>query len=123
MNVSLIFFCGLALTALMSFGVVGYLQRPLRKLLSELCGNDDRAQFWTIFSNITVALVPLVAALQYQPSPAGTSLALIEIGAQLKWELVGLLLSVLILGKILMKFIPRPAISATAKSNAQPASQ
>jgi len=111
MNVSLLFLCGLAVTAVMSFGVVVYLQRPLRKLLGELCGNDDRAQFWTAFSNITIACVPLVAALQYQPLPAGTSPALIEIGAQLKWGLVGLVLSVLILVKILMKFIPRPAIS------------
>ena len=106
MNVSLLFLSGLAVTAMMSFGVVSYLQRPLRKLLGELCGNDDRAQFWTVFSNVTVTFVPLVAALQYQPSP-GTSPALIEIGTQLKWGLVGLVLSVLILGKILMKFIPR----------------
>ena len=42
MNVSLLFLSGLAVTAMMSFGVVFYLQRPLRKLLGELCGNDDR---------------------------------------------------------------------------------
>lgn len=119
MNVSLLFLSGLAVTAMMSFGVVSYLQRPLRKLLGELCGNDDRAQFWTVFSNVTVAFVPLVAALQYQPSPPGTSPALIEIGTQLKWGLVGLVLSVLILGKILMKFIPPPVITATVKRQVQ----
>ncbi|HEX4485667.1 MAG TPA: hypothetical protein VH088_05335 [Terriglobales bacterium] len=122
MNVSLLFLCGLMVTAAMSFGAVAYLQRPLRKLLVELCGNDDRAQFWTVFSNLTVAFVPLVAALQYQPSPTGTSPALIEIGAQLKWGLVGLVLSVLILGKILMKFIPRVGISTIPKTEAQPVS-
>jgi hypothetical protein len=122
MNVSLLFLCGLAVTAVMSFGTAAYLQRPLRKVLIELCGNDDRAQFWTVFSNITVAFVPLVAALQYQPSPAETSPALIEIGAQLKWGLVGLVLSVLILGKILMKFISREAISALPKSATRPIS-
>jgi hypothetical protein len=120
MNVSLLFLCGLAVTAVMSFGTAAYLQRPLRKVLVELCGNDDRAQFWTVFSNIAVALVPLVTALQYEPVAGDKSPALIEIGAQLKWGLIGLVLSVLILGKILMKFIPRAGISTIPKTEAQP---
>jgi hypothetical protein len=115
MKISLLFLSGLAVTAIVGFSVVAYLQRPPRKLLGELCGNDDRAQFWTVFSNLTVAFVPSVAALQYRCSPPGTSPALIEIGTQLEWGLVGLVLSVLILRKILMRFIPRPVIAATIK--------
>jgi hypothetical protein len=51
MNVSLLFLCGLMVTAAMSFGVVAYLQRPLRKLLVELCGNDPGAVLDGIFQH------------------------------------------------------------------------
>lgn len=117
MSVALQFICGLAVTALVSFGVLAYLQKPLRKLLGELCGNDERAQFWTVFSNATVALVPLLAALQYPPAPPAGSSALIEIGKQFKWGLLGLVLSLVGLGKTLMSFIPRSAVSASSGPN------
>jgi hypothetical protein len=71
MNLSLLFLSGLAVTAIVAFSVVAYLQRPLRKLLGGLCGNDDRAQFWTVFSNLTVAFVPSVAALAISMLAAG----------------------------------------------------
>ena len=56
MNPSLVFVSGLAVTCLTSLATVIYMQRPLRTLLEELCGTRHRADFWTIFSNITVTL-------------------------------------------------------------------
>ena len=40
---------------------------PMRILLVDLCGSAERANFWTAFSNVTVALVPLLFALNYHP--------------------------------------------------------
>src|ERR1700758_3497474 len=62
MNPSLVFVSGLAVTCLTSLATVIYMQRPLRALLEELCGTRHRADFWTIFSNIAVTLLPAIFA-------------------------------------------------------------
>jgi hypothetical protein len=103
---SLLFLSGLTLTLLVSLAVVRYMNAPLRKLLQDLCGNPQRSDFWAAFSNVTVTLVPVVFAMHYTPVQAG-SLSVVEIGEQLKWGLVGLVTSVLMLGWILSRFIPR----------------
>jgi hypothetical protein len=67
MNSSLVFVSGLAVTCLTSLATVIYMQRPLRRLLEELCGTHERANFCAVFSNITVTLVPTIFAMQYEP--------------------------------------------------------
>ena len=108
MNPSLWFACGLAVTATVSFSVVSYMNRPLGRLLEELCGNQERAQFWTGFSNVTLVLVPVIFAMQEQPEP-GIG-AVFQIASQVKWGLVGLVVSVLILGWVLGRFIPKERV-------------
>ena len=58
MSPSLLFVSGLATTLLAAFAVVRYLSGPLRTQLQELCGNAERAEFWTVFSNVFL-LMPL----------------------------------------------------------------
>jgi hypothetical protein len=106
MNISLLFVCGLLLTAAVSLSVMAYVQSPLRKILVELCETDERAHFWMVFSNVTVVVVSLIAALQYRPEPAASSPALIEVASQLKWGLAGLTVSMLALGRNVRKAIP-----------------
>lgn len=48
-------------------GLVSYLKAHLKNLLVELCGTEERASFWLAFSNVTLVLVPLIFALDYQP--------------------------------------------------------
>lgn len=107
MTGSVPFAVGLTLTLLVSLAVVHYMNAPLRRLLHELCGNPQRAEFWGAFSNITVALVPMIFAMDYEPASSWKSVSLVEVGQQLKWGLVGLVISVLMLGWILSRFIPR----------------
>ena len=107
MSTSLLFGIGLLCTLAVSTAVVAYLRRPLQKQLTELCGNSDRAEFWTAFSAITVGLVPLIFVLGYEP-PAGPAFpALLAVAEQVKWGLIGMVLSVLILGWVLGRFIAR----------------
>ncbi len=110
MSASLFFATGLTLTLLVSLAVVRYMNAPLRRLLQELCGNPQRSEFWAAFSNITVTLVPVVFAMDYEPATQPGSLSLMEVGNQLKWGLVGLVISVLMLGWILSRFIPRTPV-------------
>ena len=103
------FTSGLGLTALVSFTVVLYLRHPLERLLVELCGNENRARFWTVFSEVTVGAVPLIFALACRPGNNANGLALLEVADQLEWGLIGMVISVLLLGWILGRFILRAA--------------
>jgi len=47
---------------------MGYLRPFLRKILVDLCGTEDRAQFWTAFSNILLIGMPLLFSLNYKPN-------------------------------------------------------
>jgi hypothetical protein len=85
MNASLVLVSGLAVTLAAALTVVRYLHEPLRKQLQELCGNAERAEFWTAFSSVTVVLTP----------------------------------SILMLGWILGRFIPRVPTPSVAFVNAQ----
>jgi flagellar biogenesis protein FliO len=58
---------------------------------------------------VTITLVPLIFAMQYTPDLKAGSSAVLELAAQLKWALAGLLLAVLILGWVLKGFIRRQA--------------
>jgi hypothetical protein len=105
MNAVAVFLTGVASTAIISIAVVWYLKPSLQAVLVDLCGTATRASFWTAFSTVTVALTPMMFALHYRPD-ASAPHAVFEIGSQLEWALAGLLLSVLLLGIVLAKFIP-----------------
>ena len=110
MNLSMLFLCGLGATGVASLAVVAYLRKPLEKLVVELCGNERRAEFWTAFSVITVGAVPLIFALACRPRVGPSTPALLEIADQLEWGLIGMVISVLMLGWIVGRFISRTAL-------------
>jgi hypothetical protein len=107
MTETLRFITGLILTLFLSVAVVGYMNAPLRRLLHELCGNPQRTDFWVAFSNVTVVLTPVIFAMPSEPAPHPGPLSLVEICTQLKWGLIGLAISVLLLGWILGRLIPK----------------
>jgi hypothetical protein len=110
MTATLLFITGLTLTLFISFVVVSYMNTPLRKLLQELCGNPQRSDFWVAFSNVTVVLIPVIFAMPSEPVPHPGPISLVEICTQLKWGLIGLAVSVLLLGWILGRFIPKTPV-------------
>jgi len=102
-------FCaGIGLTAVSSFVVMFYMKQPLQRVLVDLCGTQERANFWTAFSSIALVLVPIICAMQFRPDSTlgiGLCFAIID---QLKWALIGLVGTVVALGVVISKFIPRP---------------
>lgn len=109
MTTSVLFLLGLGLTLIATFAIVAYLRSPLHNILVELCGTRERAAFGVSFSNVTITLVPLIFAMQYTPDLKAGSTAVLELAAQLKWALAGLLFAVLVLGWVLRGFIRRQA--------------
>jgi hypothetical protein len=116
---SLVFGCGLAATILVAIAVVGYLDDPLRKQLRELCGSAKRVAFWAAFANVTVVLMPAIFAMSVEPDSAATTPPVLAIAQQLKWGFVGLVTSVLTMGWILSRFIPKTPIHAPSSLPAQ----
>lgn len=72
MNPTLAFVTSLVLVALLALFVIRVLRRPLADLLAELCGNDRRARFWTVFVGIGIVLASLECALIVMPGNAST---------------------------------------------------
>ena len=99
-----LFVSGVALTLFLAIGVVRYLRRPLLNLLVELCGKQNRAEFWAVFSSSVLALVPVIFALNSRPSESSPVFAIAD---QLAWALAGLVGSLLILGWMLSQSIRR----------------
>ena len=67
MNTIFSFLIEVVLTLVISVLLVRYLRPYLRKVLIDLCGTEDRAQFWTAFSNILLIGMPIIFALNYRP--------------------------------------------------------
>ena len=100
-----------ALTLIISVLIVRYLHPFLRKVLMDLCGTEDRAQFWTAFSNIVLIGLPMIIALNYQPEARSTEELFLEVAGKLSGNLGGFLFALIGIGFIVSFFAlvaPRP---------------
>jgi hypothetical protein len=112
MNTILYFLLQVILTLVISALIVGYLRPFLRKILTDLCGTEDRAQFWTAFSNILLIGMPIILALNYKPEAKITEQLFFEVARKLSGNLGGLLFALIGTGVIVSFFAlvaPRPA--------------
>lgn len=117
MSVVVAFLLGLAATMGVVLVALLYLRNPLQTILTDLCGTKDRARFWTVFSNITMFLVPLALALDHQPDPNLKQAAIFEISSQIESATFGFVISVVVMGVILSAYISRVNSIRVAKGN------
>jgi uncharacterized membrane protein YhaH (DUF805 family) len=82
-------------------------RKHLGTLLIELCGTSERASFWLAFSNVALVLVPLIFAMSYKPESRSDTSVVFEMATQLRFGLVGFVVTLSLLAIILSKFIPR----------------
>lgn len=111
MNAIVSFVIEVVLTLSTSILLVRYLRPFLRKILLELCGTEDRAQFWTAFSTILLIGMPILLALKYSPEAGNSEELFFEIAGKLSGNLAGLLVSLIGIGflvSIFALFAPRP---------------
>ena len=93
-----VFLVGVGSTALTSFCAVAYLTPSLRKILLDLCGTVDRANFWTAFSNLALILTPLIFAMHQVPAVDAQMSPVLQLGTQIGWALIGLVATVMVVG-------------------------
>jgi len=103
-NGAAVFGFGIGLTTILSLIVVIYLNRHVRNLLTDLCGTQERADFWRAFSNVVLFLLPLLFVLDFRPD---NDVWVWNLTAELKRGLLGLGLTVVALGIVIGSFIPR----------------
>jgi hypothetical protein len=120
MTTSILFATGLILTLLASLAVGRYLSEPLRAQLRELCGNRDRAEFWTAFSNVALVLTSSIFAMLVEPTSEPAVPAVLAVSHQLKWGLIGLVSTVLAVGWVLGRFIPRAPVGGSPALSPNP---
>ena len=106
MSPDVAFLLDVSLAAFLFVGIVAYVKKHLRTLLIELCGTTERASFWLAFSNVALVLVPLIFALDYKPEFGPDKTAIFEMATQLKYALMGFVITLGSLALILCRFIP-----------------
>lgn len=103
MDATSVFVIGAVLIMATGWSVVGYLRRPLKRVLVEVCGDDGHAQFWAKFSTVGMALVTAVFAVSGRPDPRPSEPAMFALADQLKSGLLGLTGAVVLLGCVLAR--------------------
>ena len=98
MNTIISFLIQLAITLAIISLIVGYLRPHLRKILVDLCGTEERAQFWTVFSNILLLGMPMILALSYRPEAQNAEDLFFEVAGKLSGNLGGLLFATICIG-------------------------
>ncbi len=101
----------LAVTLLACFLLTAYLRPPLTRVLVDLCRTEDRARFWAAFSNIFLIVLPALFGLGYRPTVSFGVNPFFDVTGQLRWNLLGFLLAVLVIGGAVSFFAliaPRP---------------
>ncbi len=116
MNTILSFAIEVALTLVVSALAVGYLRPYLKKVLVDLCGTEDRAQFWSALSNILLIGMPLILALSYKPIAIHVEDLFFEVLGKLGGNLGGMLFAMVGVGFIVAFFAlvaPKPSKGET----------
>jgi predicted permease len=114
MNGISIFVIGLASTMVVALFAIGYLQRHLRAILTDLCGTKERAAFWTAFSNVTLFLTPVIFALHFRPENGSTTALVYGLSDQIAAALLGFVAAIVMLGFVVGRFIARERIPQNA---------
>ena len=102
---TMVFLTGIAVTLIACALVVFYLRNHLERILTLMCGTPEPAKFWTVFTNVTLILTPIVFALSYQPDTHLGRAAIFELSNQLRLGLAGLVVSVLIMGIVINRSV------------------
>ncbi len=96
-----------------------YLKSVTTRLLADLCGTQDRSEFWVRITNILIVAVPLMFVLIFGRSGDPTAAAGDVARHALTLTLVGIVVSVGFLARAVFKGIPKPPTQTVVQINAK----
>jgi hypothetical protein len=104
MNTILSFIVEVTLTLVISLLLVRYFRPFLQNILTDLCGTQERAQFWTVFSSILLIGLPVIFALSYKPEARSAEALFFEVVGKISGNLGGFLFALVGVGFIVSFF-------------------
>jgi hypothetical protein len=113
MNTVTLFLIQLIVTLTACLALAAYLHPTLKRVLADLCGTEERAQFWTRFSNLLLVLLPVIFGLGFKPETTETQI--LAVAGQLRWNFFGFVLALVAIGAAVAFFAlvaPRPQTKA-----------
>ena len=111
MNIIWIYLLQIAITAASSLAMMAYFRPYLHRVLVDLCGAEERAEFWVVFSSILLVGVPLIFGMGYHPPENASGMLFFDAASQVRANLLGFLLALLGIGFFVSFFAlvaPRP---------------
>lgn len=105
MNEITTYLTGIGLALAISLSVVFYLRKNLLNLLNDVCGTENRANFWMNISNLCLVLVPFMFAITYKPDMADN--VVFELSRNISRSLFGLIGTIVFISFTISLFIPR----------------
>lgn len=102
---------------LLGLGVSLYLKNVTRRLLADLCGTQDRSDFWVRVSTILITGIPLLLALAFGQSSNPEAIAG-EVARRALWlSTFGIVIAVGLLSRAIMRSVP-PVAKTTGTAQA-----
>lgn len=107
----------LSIPLLAGFAVSSYLRRPTNRLLIDLCGTSERADFWVRITTVFLLTGPLTLVLlfgsvptecQQDPGSCFTN----TIKQSMSLSLIGILVGVLVVAQAIWRQVPRRIAAA-----------
>jgi len=108
-----IYLLQIVVTGAISLAVVLYLKKHLQRILIDLCGTQERAQFWVVFSSILLVGLPLIFSMGYNPMESAPEMLFFDAASQVRFNLLGFLMALLGIGGVVSFFAlvaPRPSV-------------
>jgi len=89
-----------------SFLVVSLLKPLLREILVDTCGNQARAEFWVMFTQLMLFIAPLLIVIYFAPTKEIVHINVVEvIQDTLFRSLLGDFLALAMIGRVISKSI------------------
>ena len=98
MNPIISYLLEVSATLLICFAAVLYFRPYLRRILTDLCGTQERGQFWTAFSMMLLIGLPLILAMGYRPEAGMPQDLFFDIAGRMSGNLGGFLFALMGIG-------------------------
>jgi hypothetical protein len=83
---------------------VRYLRPFLNRILIDLCGTEERAKFWTVFSNILLVGFPVLISLMRRPESNNAEDLFFELTRQTSANVIAFMVTLVGVGFIISVF-------------------
>jgi hypothetical protein len=104
MNIVFAFLIEVSATFVLCLITFRYLRPYLHRVLVDLCGTEERAQFWTVFSGVILVGLPLLFGLMYHPEALNAEELFFELMRRVSGNLIGFMVALVGVGFIVSFF-------------------